>query len=102
MRKIEQQMLNAIESKRNWSLDNTLVYIENGGGNPFGLRAEIYLHGNHIADYWYDDKQLDVDTRTLIDWNTRTTKSRLRALGAKVATRKGVIYLNNVAINKGV
>lgn len=102
MRKIEQQMLNAIESKRNWSLDNTLVHIENGGGNPFGLRAEIYLHGNHIADYWYDDKQLDVNTRTLIDWNTRTTKSRLRALGAKVATRKGVIYLNNVAINKGV
>jgi len=102
MRKIEQQMLNAIESKRNWSLDNTLVHIENGGGNPFGLRAEIYLHGNHIADYWYDDKQLDVDTRTLIDWNTRTTKSRLRALGAKVATRKGIIYLNNVAINKGV
>lgn len=102
MRKIEQQMLNAIESKRNWSLDNTLVHIENGGGNPFGLRAEIYLHGNHIADYWYNDKQLDVDTRTLIDWNTRTTKSRLRALGAKVATRKGVIYLNNVAINKGL
>lgn len=102
MRKIEQQMLNAIESKRNWSLDNTLVHIENGGGNPFGLRAEIYLHGNHIADYWYNDKQLDVDTRTLIDWNTRTTKSRLRALGAKVATRKGIIYLNNVAINKGV
>lgn len=102
MRKIEQQMLNAIESKRNWSLDNTLVHIENGGGNPFGLRAEIYLHGNHIADYWYDDKQLDVNTRTLIDWNTRTTKSRLRALGAKVATRKGIIYLNNVAINKGV
>ena len=102
MRKIEQQMLNAIESKRNWSLDNTLVHIENGGGNPFGLRAEVYLHGNHIADYWYDDKQLDVDTRTLIDWNTRTTKSRLRALGAKVATRKGVIYLNNAAINKGV
>lgn len=102
MRKIEQQMLNAIESKRNWSLDNTLVHIENGGGNPFGLRAEIYLHGNHIADYWYDDKKLDVDTRTLIDWNTRTTKSRLRALGASVKTRKGVIYLNNVAINKGV
>ena len=25
MRKIEQQMLNAIESKRNWSLDNTLA-----------------------------------------------------------------------------
>jgi hypothetical protein len=102
MRKIEQQMLNAIESKRNWQSDNTLVHIENGGGNPFGLRAEIYLHGNHIADYWYDAKQLDVDTRTLIDWNTRTTKSRLRALGAKVATRKGIIYLNNVAINKGV
>jgi hypothetical protein len=51
-------MLNAIDSKRNWTMDNTLVHIENGGGNPFGLRA----------------------------------------LGANVATRKGVTYLNNVAI----
>lgn len=98
MRKIEIQMLNAIESKRNWTMDNTLVHIENGGGNPFGLRAEIYLHGNHIADYWYDSKDLDVDVKTLAQWSTPTTKSRLRALGANVSTRKGVTYLNNVAI----
>lgn len=98
MRKIEQQMLNAIESKRNWQGDNTLVHIENGRGNPCGLRAEIYLHGNHIADYWYASNDLDVDVKTLRQWQTATTKSRLRALGADVVTRKGVTYLDNVAI----
>jgi hypothetical protein len=35
---------------------------------------------------------------TLSRWSTNTTKSRLRALGANVTTRKGVTYLNNVAI----
>ena len=80
MRKIEQQMLSAIANRKNWNSDNTLVHIEHGGGNPFGVRAEIYLHGNHIADYWYDSKDLDVDVRTLAQWQTSTTKSRLRAL----------------------
>jgi len=98
MRKIEKQMMRAIYLRQNWKMDNTLVHIEHGGGNPFGLRAEIYLHGNHIADYWYDSKELDVDVKTLAQWSTPTTKSRLRALGANIATRKGVTYLNNVAI----
>ena len=106
MRKIEIQMLNAIDSKRNWTMDNTLVHIENGGGNPFGLRAEIYLHGNHIADVINSNmvgdvitpRIVDVNKETLRQWSTPTTKSRLRALGANVATRKGITYLDNVAI----
>jgi len=102
MRKIEQQMLTAIHSKvEKWISDNTAVFYisANESGNPWGSRSEIYLHGNLIAEYWHDAEQpLEVDTVTLSRWSTNTTKSRLRALGANVSTRKGVTYLNNVAI----
>jgi hypothetical protein len=101
MRKIEKQMLNAISSKADkWMNNNTSVFYVSAreSGNPFGARSEVYLHGNHIADYWHESGSLEVNCRTLAQWSTPTTKSRLRALGANVATRKGVTYLNNVAI----
>jgi hypothetical protein len=101
MRKIEQQMLNAISSKVDkWMNNNTSVFYVSAreSGNPFGARSEVYLHGNHIADYWHESGSLEVNSRTLAQWSTPTTKSRLRALGANVATRKGITYLNDVAI----
>lgn len=99
MRKIEQQMIAAINSKMNWTLDNTsVVYNSPTLTNPFGSKSVIYLHGNHIADYAHESEKLTVNTDTLRQWSTPTTKSRLRALGANVSTRKGVTYLNNVAI----
>lgn len=102
MRKIEQQMLNAIHNKLDkWMNNNTAVFYISASesGNPNGSRSEIYLHGNLIAEYWHDlPTPLEVDTVTLARWQTPTTKSRLRALGANVTTRKGVTYLNNVAV----
>jgi hypothetical protein len=101
MRKIEKQMLNAISSKVDkWMNNNTSVFYISAmeSGNPFGARSEVYLHGNHIADYWHESGSLEVNSRTLAQWSTPTTKSRLRALGANVATRKGITYLNDVAI----
>ena len=101
MRKIEKLMLNAISSKVDkWMNSNTAVFYisANESGNPFGSRSEVFLHGNHIADYWHESGSLEVNSRTLAQWSTPTTKSRLRALGANVATRKGVTYLDNVAI----
>jgi hypothetical protein len=101
MRKIEKQMVAAVQSKQDFRLDNTSVFFISAqeSGNPFGSRSEIYLHGNLIAEYWHDEKApLAVNRDTLARWSTPTTKSRLRALGANVATRKGVTYLDNVAI----
>ena len=96
MRKIEQQMLNAIDNRKSWQSGNTAVTIRFNGD------LSVYLHGNHIADVGAivgaDRKFLVVNTETLRRWATPTTKSRLRALGADVCTRKGVTYLNNVAI----
>lgn len=94
MRKIEIEMYKAIHARKFWKSGNTCVdYVV--AGNPNGPRSEIYLHGNHIADYWHDTKTLDVDERTLARWPTVTTRSRLRALGANVYTKKHVTYLND-------
>lgn len=93
MRKIEKQMLEAIKARKDWTSKNTGVFIETAG-NPYGPRAEVYLHGHMIAAYWYDQDELEVDTRTLARWPTATTKSRLRALGASVYTKNFVTYLN--------
>ncbi len=80
MRKIEQQMIEAIRNKESKNIgSNTGVFYETAG-NPFGPRSEVYLHGNHIADYWHTSGELDINERALAMWPTNTTKSRLRAL----------------------
>ena len=97
MRKIEKEMLEAIHARKYWNSGNTCVdYVV--AGNPHGARSEVFLHGNHIADYWHDTKTLDVDVVTLAKWSTVTTKSRLRALGANVYTKNHVTFLNGEAI----
>ena len=68
MRKIEQQMNQAISQEIDWQKDNTKV-INNDGV------SEVYLHNNLIAkigDTWMQ----------LFDggWQSNTTKSRLNAL----------------------
>lgn len=90
MRKIELQMLNAIYNNKAWQSGNTVVTPRFDGS------LSVYLHGNHIADVV--NSQINVNVYTLRQWSTPTTKSRLRALGANVSTRKGITYLNNVAI----
>lgn len=92
MRKIEQQMLDAILNRKAWQSGNTTVSVRNESS------MSVYLHGNHIADVDSPTGFTLVNQETLRRWQTPTTKSRLRALGANVTTRKGVTYLNNVAV----
>jgi len=68
MRKIEEQMNNAIANSKNWSSGNTQVTNENG-------LSYVYLHGNHIAT-------LGDDFVKIFDggWQSNTTKSRLNAI----------------------
>ena len=72
MRKIETQMNQAIRGQRNWAGSNTTVFTTDNG-----LESTVYLHGNHIATYFHDTRELQ-----LFDggWQTVTTKSRLNAL----------------------
>ena len=84
-------MLNAISTRKSWQGGNTTVSIRDDNS------VSVFLHGNHIADVWALGF-VSVNQDTLRQWSTPTTKSRLRALGANVTTRKGVTYLNDSAI----
>ena len=86
MRKIEQQMVKALNNGDNWCQANTQV-ISDGEGLGW-----VYLHGHMIA--LSVDGIVEPIRETLLAWPTRTTMSRLRALGVDVCTRKGDVYLD--------
>ena len=71
MRKIERDMKSAIRNGSNFSSSNTLVKQGWEG------EADVYLHGNHIATYFHDDRKLQIFDG---GWQSNTTKSRLNAL----------------------
>lgn len=83
MRKIEQEMLNAIAHHRNWKKSNTEVKIKEH-------LTEIYLFGNHIATI---DGNTGYTYFRHCNYKTPTTRSRLRALGLDVHLHHGsMIY----------
>ena len=86
MRQIEQKMVEAVQKGYNWELANTQV-ISDGEGLSW-----VYLHGHMMA--LSVDGIIEPIRETLLEWPTRTTMSRLRALGVDVCTRRGDIYLN--------
>ena len=88
MRKIEEQMNAAIAALDDWNVGNTSV-------RPIDeVNCAVFLHGNHIADVNSRTGFVMVNRRTLALWPTATTKSRLRALGANVYTKRGCVYLD--------
>ena len=84
MRKIEKNMNSAIWSKTNWAVSNTTVITEDD-------ISTVMLHGNHIATYYHNTKEL-----ALFDggWQSNTTKSRLNALCTEFAMGFGVFQKN--------
>jgi len=70
MRKIETQMIAAIQGNKNWTNANTSVHYNEHTGESI-----VRLHGNKIA-------VVDEDSMTIFDggWQSNTTKSRLNAL----------------------
>jgi len=99
MRKIESEMVFNVMMGRDWSQANTSTKKIYGAD----AKVSVYLHGNHIATVWgachgRDQWTVEVNTRTLGEYPTRTTMSRLRALGVDVCTRKGEVMLDGVAL----
>jgi hypothetical protein len=93
MRKIEKLMLKAINEVKPFRLDNTEVIIH--ASHPASSRTiEVKLHGHSIALISGADGFLTVNIETLRNWPTRTTKSRLRALGADLVSKRGKLFLN--------
>ena len=73
MRKIEENMLQAIAARKNWRSGNTAVEVETSGA------VSVWLHGNCIAVIDGQSKKFKT-----AGWATVTTASRLRALGANI------------------
>jgi hypothetical protein len=74
MRKIEQQMIDAIKSETDWKSGNTKVVNFFNDGDKCVV-SSVFLHGNKIAEVTDNDM-------TIFDggWQSVTTKSRLNAL----------------------
>ena len=70
MRKIEEQMNEAVANNKDWQSANTSVTY-----CPESEESKVYLHGNHIATV--GDNFLQIFDG---GWQTNTTKSRLNAL----------------------
>lgn len=85
MRKIEQQLNEAIQARKPFKLDNTRLEWAQGLGR-------VYLHGHHIATI--DNGRAVPIPATFSAWPTRTTASRLRALGVCATIRKGEACIN--------
>lgn len=101
MRQIEKTMLAAIKCKKSKTINNTQVEYLPALDTPTRARIEhtkIYLHGNHIATYCFDLDRFDYNPVTLATWPTNTTKSRLRALGFDVKTKKGRVFVGSTLI----
>lgn len=97
MRKIERDMLKAIELRCNWRSGNTEViqYARFCNALPC-YTAEVVLHGSVIAtvDYYSGGDNVVTPARaTFQRWPTRTTVSRLRALGVDARVRQGIPYI---------
>ena len=69
MRKIEQQMNEAVANSKSWQSANTSVVCDDNGV------SHVYLHGNKIAEVGDDYLQVFDG-----GWQSNTTKSRLNAL----------------------
>lgn len=74
MRKIEQDMVNAIRNNEDFRSSNTEVTHE-------GNIVKVYLHGNLI---YAKNKRNGKVMFSSCGWNSNTTKSRLNALGANI------------------
>lgn len=96
MRKIEIELNEALNHKRDWRKGNTAVWFVPASetGSPYGDRAEVKLHNNLIAVYWYDSGEVEVEKSTFRRYPTATTASRLRALGIDARIKNGVATIN--------
>tara|TARA_R110000823_G_C15745225_1_gene481278 strand:+ start:417 stop:701 length:285 start_codon:yes stop_codon:yes gene_type:complete len=94
MRKIEKLMLQAVWNKQNFLLDNTRVsYNENT------QTSLIRLFENLIATYKHDGLyKVKVEKAMFVDFPTRTTRGRLRALGINATIKQGRAAIDGVIL----
>lgn len=90
MRKIENDMVRAVEARKNWAVSNTAVVVDKDNGT-----ITVKLHGNPIYIHTITGKHYV----TCAGWNSNTTRSRLRALGFYVVSKDFTPHLNGAPVD---
>lgn len=91
MSKVEDKMKDALSKCINVTIGNTEVYCT---GEDKGIKT-VFLHENIIF--------MEFDGNKWVwhrGFHTKTTASRLRALGANVAMKNGKLHLNGVMMDE--
>lgn len=89
MKKIEKDMLAAIARWESWLNGDTQVVVHHDKG-----RATVYLFGNRIATVNLFGV-VTPDKVTMWGFPTRTTASRMRALGFDAHIKDGVMHVED-------
>lgn len=87
MRKVEKQMVAAIQQRESRSMGNTMVTVT-------GNATKVYLHGSLVADLQKTPAGW-TGSVTFAGWPTRTTASRINAV------LEGIGSTVRVGLNKG-
>jgi hypothetical protein len=90
MRKIEEQMLHALRTGKDWRSGNTAVYWSHNSPTFGSSQAVIRLHGNRIGIYQPSTGALNISDGE--GYRTATTKSRLNALLELIPGRRLRVY----------
>jgi hypothetical protein len=90
MRQIEEQMLFALRSGRDWRNGNTSVSWTTKSPTFGGTQAVVRLHGNRIGIYQPSSGTLNISDGE--GWRTHTTKSRLNALLTLIPGRRLLVF----------
>ena len=91
MRKIEQEMNEAIANGNNWQKDNTAIIFTRHHDE---LQGAVYLHNNMVAHITPGKTIVPVE-ETFRQYPTRTTASRLRGLGVDARIKNSRPMIND-------
>lgn len=95
MRKIEEEMVEAVLYQQNWKKDNTkVIYF------PETDISKVYLYEKHIGSYDHQTKLFEPNVSTLLAWPTVTTRSRLSALGVSIYQKNHCQYIDDIKITE--
>lgn len=90
MRKIEEEMNEAIANGNNWQKDNTAVIFTRHHNE---LQGAVFLHSNMIAHITPNKTIIPVE-ETFLQNPTQTTVSRLKALGVDAQIKNQCPMIN--------
>jgi hypothetical protein len=93
MNKIEIKMYEAIDNKQDMEEGNTVVFYSHEH-----RASGVFLHDHNLGNFMHDTRKFVTNIDTLREYPTKTTLSRLRALGVEVERYNNSLWLDGECI----